>query len=95
MEGVIRRVLIRGFFDSMILRKSVKKILSVYFNFSYHVPPPNSVVKIDDMATDRTPGHKRIKRAETGRDDWKMKATLRREENEKLTHELESKKTAC
>jgi len=43
------------------------------------------------MATDKTPKHKRIKRAETGRDDWKQKATLRREENEKLKHELESK----
>lgn len=45
------------------------------------------------MATDKTPTHKRISRAETGRDNWKQKATLRREENEKLKHELESKET--
>lgn len=43
------------------------------------------------MATDRTPKHKRIKRAETGRDDWKLKAIERREENEKLRKELQSK----
>lgn len=43
------------------------------------------------MATDKTPKHKRIKRAETGRDDWKQKATTRREENERLKHELASK----
>jgi septal ring factor EnvC (AmiA/AmiB activator) len=43
------------------------------------------------MATDKTPTHKRIKRAEEGRDDWKMKATLRREENEKLKRDLETK----
>ena len=43
------------------------------------------------MATDKTPKHKRIKRAETGRDDWKQKATQRREENEKLKYQLESK----
>ena len=42
------------------------------------------------MATDKTPKHKRIKRAETGRDDWKLKATIRREENEKLKYELKS-----
>ena len=46
------------------------------------------------MATDKTPTHKRIQRAETGRDDWKLKATLRREENEKLKRELESKEAA-
>jgi len=45
------------------------------------------------MATEKTPTHKRIKRAETGRDEWKMKATSRREENEKLKYELESKNT--
>ena len=45
------------------------------------------------MATDKTPTHKRIKRAETGRDDWKHKATLRREEIERLKRELESKET--
>jgi hypothetical protein len=43
------------------------------------------------MATDKTPKHKRIKRAETGRDDWKVKAIERREENEKLRKELQSK----
>lgn len=42
------------------------------------------------MATDKTPDHKRIKRAEEGREDWKMKALLRREENEKLKSELNS-----
>jgi chromosome segregation ATPase len=43
------------------------------------------------MATDRTPKYKRIKRAETGRDDWKLKAIERREEIEKLRKELKSK----
>lgn len=43
------------------------------------------------MVTKKTPAHKRIKRAETGRDDWKIKATERREEIEKLRRELESK----
>jgi len=42
------------------------------------------------MATDRTPAHKRIKRAEAGRDDWKMKALERREEIEKLKSHLKS-----
>ena len=42
------------------------------------------------MATDKTPTHKRIKRAEEGRDQWKMKALERREENEKLKLELNS-----
>lgn len=42
------------------------------------------------MATKRTPDHKRIKRAEEGRDDWKVKALERREENQKLTTELNS-----
>ena len=46
------------------------------------------------MATDKTPPHKRIKRAEEGRDDWKMKALERREENEKLKKEL-NEKTTC
>lgn len=45
------------------------------------------------MATEKTPTHKRIKRAETGRDDWKVKALERREENEKLKHEIESKES--
>ena len=43
------------------------------------------------MANDRTPKHKRIKRADTGRDEWKLKAIERREENEKLKYELKSK----
>lgn len=43
------------------------------------------------MATDKTPDHKRIKRAEEGRDDWKIKALARREENEKLKSELNEK----
>lgn len=43
------------------------------------------------MATDKTPADKRIKRAEQGRDQWKIKAQLRREENEKLARDLESK----
>lgn len=41
------------------------------------------------MATDRTPDHKRIKRAEEGREQWKTKALLRREKNEKLKSELD------
>jgi len=45
------------------------------------------------MATDKTPDHKRIKRAEEGRDEWKIKALSRREENEKLKIELNEKKT--
>lgn len=43
------------------------------------------------MATDKTPADKRIRRAEQGRDQWKIKAQLRREENEKLARDLESK----
>lgn len=43
------------------------------------------------MATEKTPTHKRIKRAETGREDWKVKALARREENVKLKNELVSK----
>ncbi len=34
------------------------------------------------MATKRTPAHKRISRAEAGRDEWKLKAVERREEIE-------------
>lgn len=41
----------------------------------------------------KTPDYKRIKRAEEGRDDWKMKAIERREENEKLKHDLSDNKT--
>jgi hypothetical protein len=43
------------------------------------------------MATEKTPTHKRIKRAEAGRDDWKMKALDRREEITKLRNEIASK----
>lgn len=43
------------------------------------------------MATDKTPDHKRIKRAEEGREEWKVKALLRREEVEKLKLELNNK----
>ena len=43
------------------------------------------------MATEKTPAHKRIRRAEQGRDEWKIKAQLRREEKEKLKRELQSK----
>jgi chromosome segregation ATPase len=40
------------------------------------------------MASERTPTKKRIKRAEEGRDAWKVKAFERREENEKLKKAL-------
>jgi len=43
------------------------------------------------MATDKTPDHKRIKRAEEGREEWKMKALTRRQEIEKLKLELNNK----
>jgi hypothetical protein len=43
------------------------------------------------MATEKTPAHKRILRAEQGRDEWKIKAQLRREEKEKLKRDLQSK----
>lgn len=43
------------------------------------------------MATEKTPTHKRILRAERGRDEWKIKAQLRREEKEKLKRDLQSK----
>jgi len=33
---------------------------------------------MEDMATERTPTHKRIQRAEQGRNEWKIKAQLRR-----------------
>ncbi len=42
------------------------------------------------MATDRTPPHKRIHRAENSATAWKQKATERREENERLQERLES-----
>ena len=43
------------------------------------------------MATEKTPIHKRIQRAEQGKEEWKIKAQLRREENEKLKRGLKSK----
>lgn len=43
------------------------------------------------MVTEKTPDHKRIKRAEEGREEWKMKALSRREEIEKLKLELYNK----
>jgi septal ring factor EnvC (AmiA/AmiB activator) len=43
------------------------------------------------MATEKTPAYKRIRRAEQGREEWKIKAQLRREEKEKLNRELQSK----
>jgi hypothetical protein len=43
------------------------------------------------MATEKTPAHKRIRRAEQGREERKIKAQLRREEKEKLNGELQSK----
>lgn len=45
------------------------------------------------MVTDKTPPHKRIARAELGRDEWKTKAIARREEAEKLKLDLELKDT--
>lgn len=43
------------------------------------------------MVTDRTPPHKRISRAEKARDDWKAKATSRREEIQRLNAILKAK----
>jgi archaellum component FlaC len=43
------------------------------------------------MVSDKTPPHKRIKRAEKGREEWKVKATERREENQKLKAEIKLK----
>jgi hypothetical protein len=51
----------------------------------------HQILKETPMVTDRTPPHKRIARAELGRNQWKNKAQLRREENEKLKRDLESK----
>lgn len=42
------------------------------------------------MATKKTPAHKRISRAEAGREEWKLKAVERREEIDKLKKELEA-----
>lgn len=43
------------------------------------------------MVSEKTPQHKRVKRAEEGRDNWKLKASERREEIERLQLELERK----
>lgn len=43
------------------------------------------------MATERTPAHKRIARAEQGRGDWKIKAMQRRAEAMRLKFALESR----
>lgn len=40
------------------------------------------------METKRTPAHKRIVRAEAGREEWKVKAVKRREEIQKLNQEI-------
>ncbi len=45
------------------------------------------------MVSDKTPAHKRIVRAEKGRDEWKKKAIDRREEAEKLKLDLELNET--
>jgi hypothetical protein len=45
------------------------------------------------MVTDKTPPHKRIARAEKGREEWRTKAIARREEAEKLKLDLELKDT--
>lgn len=42
------------------------------------------------MATDKTPAHKRISRAENSATDWKMKAIERREAAEILKEQLET-----
>jgi predicted RNase H-like nuclease (RuvC/YqgF family) len=57
------------------------------------MPNSNAPMREPHMATDKTPDHKRIKRAEEGRDEWKIKALSRREENEKLKIELNEKRT--
>ncbi len=43
------------------------------------------------MATEKTPFHKRLTRAEKAQDEWKMKAIERREEGEKLKIEVRRK----
>lgn len=40
------------------------------------------------MATEKTPAHKRVARAENSATQWKMKAIERREENEALKDKL-------
>jgi chromosome segregation ATPase len=42
------------------------------------------------MATDKTPAHKRISRAENSSTHWKMKAIERREKSEILKEQLET-----
>jgi chromosome segregation ATPase len=43
------------------------------------------------MATERTPPHKRIVRAEQAREEWKLKAVKRREENLLLKEDIKYK----
>jgi chromosome segregation ATPase len=43
------------------------------------------------MATERTPPHLRIARAEKAQKEWKMKAVKRREENQLLKQDLKYK----
>lgn len=43
------------------------------------------------MATERTPPHKRIARAENAREEWKLKAVKRREENRLLKEDIKYK----
>lgn len=43
------------------------------------------------MVTEKTPPHKRIARAEKGREEWKAKAVERREENQRLNKENKMK----
>ena len=61
--------------------------MSINFNF-------NTIIAFNKqeklMATEKTPPHKRIQRAESGRDEWKVKATARREEIEKLKLDIKS-----
>lgn len=42
------------------------------------------------MATEKTPPYKRIARAEQSAIEWKVKATQRREENERLKERLDA-----
>jgi len=42
------------------------------------------------MATEKTPAHKRISRAESSATQWKVKAIERREENEALREQLKT-----
>jgi septal ring factor EnvC (AmiA/AmiB activator) len=43
------------------------------------------------MVSEKTPPHKRIARAEKGREEWKTKAIQRREETERLALEVKAK----